>query len=282
MRKNTHALSIISKLLRNEQAYCLVREWHDKLQMGLTWTYTLLSVFAVSVVSLIGLATISASQRRVKQTIFISVSLAAGAMFGDAVIHILPETFAKADTALLPSTSVLAGILTFFILEKFLRWRHAHEFNLDQAGIHPVGYLNLFADATHNAIDGMLVGAAYSVSTSGGLATTLAIVLHEIPQELGDFGVLINAGFSRARALLFNLVSAFAAIAGAVVSLWASHSAVKFTEFMLPFTAGSFIYIAGCDLLPELHKEHRPSKSLVQLAAILAGIGLMYLLALIG
>jgi zinc and cadmium transporter len=251
--------------------------------MSSEWAYTLVSVFVVSLISLVGIAAISLSERRVRQMIFVSVSLAAGAMFGDAFIHILPESFATPDRATKTSTSVLLGILTFFVLEKFLRWRHAHEFEGEsQRTIEPVGYLNLFADATHNLIDGMLVGAAYSVSVSVGLATTIAIILHEIPQELGDFGVLINAGFSRARALVFNLLSGLLAIVGAIVSLLASHSVVSFSEFMLPFTAGGFIYIAGCDLLPKLQKERKPLKSGVQLAALVLGVGLMYLLTLIG
>jgi zinc and cadmium transporter len=141
--------------------------------MPTSWTYALLSVFVVSAISLIGIAAISLSERRVRQTIFVSVSLAAGAMFGDAFIHILPESFAMRGQAIRASSFVLVGILTFFVLEKFLRWRHAHEIeNESRRTIQPVGYLNLFADATHNLIDGMLVGAAYSVSISGGLATT--------------------------------------------------------------------------------------------------------------
>lgn len=247
------------------------------------WTYTLLSVFVVSAISLIGIAAISLSDLIVKRMIFISVSLAAGAMFGDAFIHILPESFAEPGRKLWTSTYVLAGILIFFILEKFLRWRHAHEFeNESVRTIEPVGYLNLFADATHNLIDGMLVGAAYTVSISLGLATTIAIILHEIPQELGDFGVLIHAGFSRRRALVFNFLSGLLAIVGAIVSLLASQYVASFSKFMLPLTAGGFIYIAGSDLLPELQKERKPWKSALQLVALVSGVGLMYLLTLIG
>jgi zinc and cadmium transporter len=251
--------------------------------MSVEWSYALISVTVVSAISLIGIAAISLSELRVRQMIFISVSLAAGAMFGDAFIHILPESFAKPERATSTSVYVLLGILTFFVLEKFLRWRHAHELGGEsQQRIEPVGHLNLFADATHNLIDGMLVGAAYTVSVSVGLATTMAIVLHEIPQELGDFGVLIHAGFSRARALMFNFLSGLLAIVGAVVAMLASKSVASFSEFMLPFTAGGFIYIAGSDLLPELQKEHKPWKSALQLVAMVLGVGLMYILRLVG
>jgi zinc and cadmium transporter len=250
--------------------------------MPVKWTYPLLSVLVVSAVSLVGIAAISVNERRIRQTIFVSVSLAAGAMFGDAFIHILPESFAMPERRMLTSTYVLLGILCFFVLEKFLRWRHAHEVEQEsQPRIEPVGYLNLFADATHNLIDGMLVGAAYAAGISVGLATTVAIILHEIPQELGDFAVLIHAGFSRLRALFFNFASGLLAIVGAVISLVASSSIANFASFMLPFTAGGFIYIAGCDLLPELQKEHKPSKSILQFAALVFGLGLMYVLTLI-
>lgn len=251
--------------------------------MSVAWTYSLLSVLVVSAISLIGIAAISLSDRVVKQTIFISVSLAAGAMFGDALIHILPESFAQPGRNLWISTYVLIGILTFFILEKFLRWRHAHEFENDSVqAIEPVGYLNLFADATHNLIDGMLIGAAYTVNFSVGLATSIAIILHEIPQELGDFGVLVHAGFSRGRALVFNFLSGLLAVVGAIVALLASQYVTSFSEFMLPFTAGGFIYIAGSDLLPELQKERKPWKSALQLVALVAGVVLMYVLVLFG
>ena len=237
----------------------------------------------MSAISLIGIAAISLSDRVVKRTIFISVSLAAGAMFGDAFIHILPEAFADPMRRLWTSTYVLTGILAFFVLEKFLRWRHAHEFENDSVrAIEPVGYLSLFADATHNLIDGMLVGAAYTLSIPVGLATTIAIILHEIPQELGDFAVLVHAGFSRGRALVFNLLSGLLAIVGTIVSLAASQYVMSFSEFMLPFTAGGFIYIAGSDLLPELQKERKPWRSGLQLMALVSGVGLMYVLMLFG
>jgi zinc and cadmium transporter len=248
-----------------------------------TWSYALLSVLAVSAVSLIGIAAIPLTPRSVNRIVFVSVSLAAGAMFGDAFIHVIPESFAKQDRAITTATYLLSGVFSFFVLEKFLRWRHSHQINgRASSAIEPVGYLNLFADALHNFIDGMLVGAVYSVSLSGGIATTFAIIMHEVPQELGDFGVLLHAGFSRGRALALNFVSGLLAIVGAVVSLIASRFLISFSEAMLPFTAGAFIYIAGCDLLPELQKEHKASRSVVQLVALLLGVSLMYLIAWIG
>jgi zinc and cadmium transporter len=242
--------------------------------------YAIGSVVIVSLVSLVGVATILISGEKLKKAIFVMVSLAAGAMFGDAFIHLLPDAFAnqrpKAQTALF----VLAGIFGFFVLEKFLRWRHEHTLESDEH-IHPIGYMNLVADGVHNSIDGMIIGASYLISVPIGIATTTAVIFHEIPHELGNFFILIHAGFSKGRALFFNFLSATLAILGAAIALLIGSSVQSFAEFMIPVAAGGFIYIAGSDLIPELHKEATPAKSLVQLVSMGAGVGLMLLLLLI-
>jgi zinc and cadmium transporter len=248
-----------------------------------TWFYSLISVLFVGVISLAGAVAIVLSRRTVEQFILITVSLACGAMFGDAFIHILPEAFLRSGKPLSVSSAILMGILSFFVLEKFLRWRHSHDFGVGTGNaVKPVGYLNLLADGVHNFIDGLLIGTAYLAGIPVGVATTIAIVLHEIPQELGDFGVLIHAGFTTRRVLLFNFLTGLTALAGTVLSLLTSRFVTGFSDFMLPFTAGSFLYIAGCDLLPELHKESHPAKSLLQLAAMLLGMALMYVLVIVG
>ena len=241
------------------------------------WLYAILSVSAVSLISLVGLAALSLDERRLRQIIFISVSLAVGAMFGDALIHLIPESFENSRNKLGVSLYVLVGIFAFFSLEKFIRWRHAHTLH-SHGAIQPVGYLNLFADGTHNLIDGILIGASYTASLPLGLTTTIAVILHEIPQELGDFCLLLNSGFSKRGALVFNLLSASLAILGAVIALVANDIAQDFSTAMLPLTAGGFIYIAGSDLLPELHKELNPLKSIAQLLAIVTGAVVMLLL----
>jgi len=243
--------------------------------------YAIASVTVVSLVSLVGIVTISVNEERLRSTLFALVSLAAGAMFGDTFIHLLPESFEKSRETLVPSMCVLAGILAFFVLEKFLLWRHQHTVGSSQ-DIHPLGYLNLVADAVHNLMDGMMIGASYLVSLPIGIATTLAVVFHEIPQEIGDFGILLHAGFTRRRALLLNFLSATLAMFGTVVALLVGSRLESFSSVMLPFTAGGFIYIAGSDLLPELQKELEPSKSTVQLVAMAGGIGLMLILKMIG
>jgi zinc and cadmium transporter len=244
--------------------------------MTTTETYALASVIAVSCVSFVGILVVSLSEQRLQRLLFILVSLAAGGLFGDAFLHLLPEAFRRPDPPLLVALSILAGIFTFFVLEKFLRWQH-HHFH---SAITPLGYMNLVADAIHNLIDGMLIGAAYQISIPVGMTTTLAVILHEIPQEIGDIGVLIHAGFSRTRALLLNFVSASLAIIGTCIALLVGPQVEHFSRVMLPFAAGGFIYIAGSDLLPELHLELQPMKSLFQLLAMSVGVGLMLVFAL--
>jgi zinc and cadmium transporter len=234
----------------------------------------------VSLLSLIGIAFISMSEQRLKQVIFVMVSLAVGSLFGDAFIHLLPESFEKFEAKVEASLYVLTGIFLFFILEKFLLWRHHHVLESNHS-IHPVGYMNLFADGVHNFIDGTIIGASYLVSFPVGIATTLAVIFHEIPHELGNFFVLLYAGFTKTRALFFNFLTGLFAILGTLVALLVGSRAEQFSLVMLPLAAGGFIYIAGSDLVPELNKEVELSKALVQLIAITIGVGLMLLLTLV-
>jgi zinc and cadmium transporter len=244
-----------------------------------TWVYAIVSVVVVSLLSLVGVACISISEQRLKRIIFTMVSLAVGAMFGDAFIHLLPESFENPRSKVETSLYVLAGIFAFFILEKFLLWRHQHTLESD-SHIHHVGYMNLIADGLHNLIDGMIIGASYLISTPVGIATTMAVVFHEIPHELGNFFVLLHAGFTKTKALFFNLLSATFAILGAIISMAVGSSVASFSAAMLPLAAGGFIYIAGSDLIPELHKDASPSRSAVQLMAMATGVGVMLLLIL--
>jgi zinc and cadmium transporter len=248
--------------------------------MSVRGNYAIISVILVSLISLVGIAFISVSDERMRRIDLFLVSLAAGSLFGDAFIHLLPEAFAKPETSVAVSTSVLAGIFAFFILEKFLLWRHEHSLKSERS-IQPVGYMNLLADGVHNLIDGMIIGASYSISTRVGIATTLAVILHEIPQEIGDFGVLIYAGFSRTRALFFNFLSATLAIVGTTIALLVGAKVATFSALMLPLAAGGFIYIAGSDLIPALQKEASPSNAAVQLIAMGIGAGMMLFLALL-
>jgi zinc and cadmium transporter len=249
--------------------------------MNNPWVSSLLSVAAVSAISLIGLSTLAIRSGWLKPIILMLVSFAVGALFGDAFIHILPEAFEKTGNPLAVSLYLIGGILIFFILEKFLRWRHCHD-NECSEHVQPVVAMNLLGDAVHNFIDGMIIAASYLVSVPIGFATTVAVILHEIPQEFGDFGVLVNGGLTPRRAIFFNFLSALTSFAGAVLSLAVGPHLVGYTAALLPLTAGGFIYIAGSDLIPELHHHTSMAQSLMQFAMIVAGVGMMALLLVVG
>jgi zinc and cadmium transporter len=228
----------------------------------------------------VGIAFLSISEERLKRIIFVMVSLAVGSLFGDAFIHLLPQSFEKFPAKVEASLWVLAGIFLFFILEKFLLWRHQHTLE-SSTPTHAVGYMNLLADAVHNLIDGMIIAASYLVSFPVGIATTIAVIFHEIPHELGNFFVLLYAGFTKTKALFFNFLTGLFAILGTLVALLVGSRVEHFSLLMLPLAAGGFIYIAGSDLVPELNKESDLFKSVIQMMAIALGVGLMLLLTLL-
>jgi zinc and cadmium transporter len=239
------------------------------------WLYSFLSVIAVSLVSLIGLFTISIRENNLKKLIPYFVSFSVGGLLGDALLHLLPEAIELNGTLNL-SLFVLIGIITSFVIEKYVQWRHCH-IPTSKQHPHPFAIMNLVGDSVHNLIDGLIIGASYMTSFSLGVTTTLAIVFHEIPQEIGDFGVLIHGGFKRKKALLLNFLTALAAIAGTAISLLLGSFVSGLNNFLVPFAMGSFIYIASSDLIPELHKETEPKKSLLQFLTMSLGIALMYL-----
>src|SRR3989338_8622113 len=163
------------------------------------WLYALASVLLVSLISFVGIFTISLKLERLKKIVLYMVSFAAGALFGDAFIHLLPEIVEEAGFGLNIASYILFGIIFSFVVEKLIHWRHCH-IPTSKDHPHPVALMNLFGDSVHNFIDGLILGASYLVSIPVGVATTIAIILHEIPQEIGDFGVLIHGGFTRAKA----------------------------------------------------------------------------------
>jgi len=239
------------------------------------WFCSLLSVLLVSCISFIGLFTFPIKEENLKKVLLYLVSFSVGGMLGDAFIHLLPESIKlNTDTAL--SLYILSGIIVSFVVEKFVQWRHCH-IPTSKEHPHPFAIMNLIGDSVHNFIDGLIIGASYLISLQVGIATTMAVILHEIPQEIGDFGVLIHGGFKRNKALFLNFVTALTSVLGAVASLLIVSYAGNITRFILPFAIGNFIYIAGSDLIPELHKETKLSRSFVQLIMFVIGIGIMYL-----
>lgn len=241
------------------------------------YIYIFGSVILVSAISLVGVFFLSFSQSVLKKLVFFLVSLSAGTLIGDVFIHLIPEITENNDGGLGIWFFLMGGLLIFFVLEKIIHWRHCHV-PTSQEHPHHLGLMNLIGDGFHNFFDGLIIAGSFLVSWPLGLATLIAVIAHEIPQEIGNFGVLIYAGYSRWRALWLNFLTALSAILGAVVAIIFSTSLLGFTDFILAFTAGGFIYIATADLIPELNKETRPTKSLLQLLFIVLGILLMLLL----
>lgn len=249
--------------------------------MSIIWFYTIISVVIISLISLIGVFVLALKGKILSNLVLILVAFSAGALLGDTFLHLFPE-MAASGWNINTSLMLMVGILLFFVLEKFIRWQHCHDIDCPEHHPRHLAIMNFIGDGLHNLIDGMIIAGSYLVSIPLGIATTIAVVAHEIPQEIGDFGVLIHAGLKASRALLLNFLSAIFAIAGAlivlIISSQSSTLTLTFTQFLIPLTAGGFIYIAASDLIPELHKETKPAKSLLQLLALLAGIGVMILL----
>ena len=239
-----------------------------------SYIYALLGVLTVSLVSLVGVFTLSIKEEIFKKYVFLLVSLAVGALLGDAFIHLIPEAFENSRDPLSISLLIIAGIIIFFAFEKFLHWHH-HGDDAEEHDIHPVGKLILFSDGVHNFIDGVIIGISFLVSIPLGVATTLAVILHEIPQEIGDFAVLLHAGYTRRRALWLNFLSALTAVFGTLVALALGEANQSFADLILPLAAGGFIYVAVADLIPELHKTKSIKQSFSQIIFLIIGVVLM-------
>jgi zinc and cadmium transporter len=231
----------------------------------------LVSVATVSLIALVGIIFIGLKEELLKRVTMVLVSFASGTLLGGAFLHLLPESLNPESDSTITFYYVILGIVSFFTMEKFLYWRHCHE---GECPIHMFVYLNLVGDGIHNFIDGVIIAATFMFSFSLGFATTLAVIFHEIPQEIGDFGVLIYGGLSKRKALTYNFISAITAILGAMITYFSAYLQ-SIETLLIPFAAGGFIYIASTDLMPELHKKRRGSEPLIQLLVILLGIGLM-------
>ncbi|MBI2092449.1 MAG: ZIP family metal transporter, partial [Deltaproteobacteria bacterium] len=221
------------------------------------WFYTLISVSIVSLIGLIGVFFLSIKDEIFQKVVLYFVSFSTGALFGDTFIHIFPEVSKNYGFGAKTSVPILLGIVVFFVLEKFIFWQHCHT-GTSEHHPHPVAYTNLVGDGVHNFIDGMIIAGSFMADIKLGIATTFAVILHEIPTEMGHFSILVYAGFSKKRALGFNFLSALAAVIGGVVTLSLGRHISSLTPFLLSFTAGGFIYLAGSDFITKIKKEHDP------------------------
>lgn len=242
--------------------------------MNEIWINALLSTVIVSVASFAGALFLAFKIKLLQKIVFVLVSFAVGALFGNAFFILIPESQEMLGNSLQMGLLVVGGIVLMFIVEKLIHWQHNH--NVE--GIKheaPLGYISLFTDGLHNFIDGILIASSWMVSAEIGLATTLAVIAHEIPQEISDFGILIHAGFSRKKALFFNFLAACTAIAGAIGTLLLDTLLTNISTYILPLAAGGFVYLAGSDLIPELHREKSVRKNTLQLIVMLMGLALM-------
>ena len=226
----------------------------------------------VGFISLIGIFSLWMKDRLLKKILIILVAFSAGALLSGSLFHLLTESLEELSTTK-AFGYLLVGFIVFFLIERFLHWHHCHTGRCDE---HPFTYLILFGDSIHNLIDGLIIAASFFVSIPFGIVTSLIIIGHEIPQELGDFGALVYGGFSKVKALTYNFVSQIICVAGGVIGYFLSGSVEGIIPFILPFAAGGFIYISASDLIPELHKEPDLKKSLSSFIFFVIGILFMF------
>lgn len=244
----------------------------------------LISVLIVSVISFVGALTLISKFIKFDKMMFWFVSFAAGAMLAAAFFDLIPEAV-DADGGLPIFLFVFLGMVLFFLVEKLLYWHHCHHQSCNShhghthKGMKPVGVLNLVGDGVHNFLDGAIIASSYLVSPHLGVVTTFAVILHEIPQEIGDFSILIYAGFSKGKALFFNFLSALTSVAGALTAYFFANTVSAAEPVMLAMAAGGFIYIAAADLIPELHHDQDYPKALIQLVWFALGAFIIYLVS---
>lgn len=235
---------------------------------------SIVCAFLVSLISFIGVFTLAMRKKKLQECLVILIGFSAGGLIGGAFFNLLPEALGKL-TIDMTFIFVITGFVAFFILEKVLHWRHCHD---QSCQIHPFVYLNLIGEAVHNFIDGLVIISSFFIDPMVGFTTTIAIALHEIPQEIGDFGVLVYGGFSRKKALLFNFLSALTAIVGVIFGYFLFEYTNLAAIYLLPIAAGGFLYIAASDLMPEMHKENDVKKSFISFAFFMLGIIMMFFL----
>lgn len=248
--------------------------------MSSTWIFALLSTLIVSLISFSGVFMLSLKEDKLRKILIYLICFAVGALLGNTFFHLLPEAYFHIPNANLAAWICIGGFLSFFLIDQSL---HTHTKSKDKKDeIKSYGYLSLYTDGLHNFTDGILIGAAWLFTPELGLATTIAIVLHEIPQEISDFGILLRAGFSRKRALMYNFIAACTAILGTLLTLMLGEHIQHLSVYILPIAAGGFIYLAAVSLLPEVLKEASKKNLIFHLFVILIGVVLMYYFSLHG
>lgn len=235
----------------------------------------IIAIILVSLISLLGIVFLL-TKRKLSGILTFIVAFAAGTMLSTSFFHLIPESYEMINT-LWP---VLAGIILFFIIESIIHWHHSHELKCKECENHinPMAYLNLIGDGIHNFLDGLILAASFLVDFKTGIIVTASIVIHEIPQEIGDFAILLHSGLSKTKALLLNFASAIVAILGGIVGYFFFTNLSSTIPYIIGIAAGGFIYIAGVDIFPELHQEKNRIKRIIQTIALIVGILIMWIL----
>jgi len=237
--------------------------------MILVWILS--AVILVSIISLIGIFFFGIKSKVFDNILILLIGFAAGGLIGGAFLHLLPEAIRRSGDESIFLYAII-GFTAFFLMERYLYWRHCHNGVCD---IHTFTYLNLIGDGVHNFTDGLIIAASFMADLRLGIVTTLAVIFHEIPQEIGDFAILIYGGFSKPKALLFNFASALAAVLGALAGYFLINTTENVISFLIAFTGGGFIYIAASDLIPELHRQKDAKRS--NLAFVTFSLGLIFM-----
>lgn len=240
-----------------------------------TFWWILLGGIVMSCIALVGSVTLILPERMFQKVILPLVAMAAGSLLGGALFHLMPAAVEEMGNGLAPWVWCMVGFGGFFVLEQFLHWHHCHKPTSQHK--EPLGWLILIADGVHNFIGGLAVAGAFMVDIRLGMVAWVAAAAHEIPQELGDFGILIHGGFPKKLALLFNLLSGLSFLVGGLVA-WGLSSQVD-VSFLIPLGAGNFLYIAAADLIPEINREKSAKRATVHFLAFTAGVLLLLFIA---
>lgn len=217
--------------------------------------------------------------KHLEKTATVLTYLAGGTLLGATMLGMIPKSASMLNPSLALKV-VLAGIVFFFILEKIILWHSCRDKNCERHLKASIPII-IFGDAFHNAIDGIVIASSFLISTEMGFFTTLSVILHEIPQELGDFGILIKGGLSRSKALWYNMLSGSTAIVFGIIAFFTLNSIKSVVPYFLAFSAASFLYIALAELIPEMHRKTSLIDSLLQLLLTLTGIGIIYLIIIL-
>jgi zinc and cadmium transporter len=244
------------------------------MELDHTFFWILGSGLLMSAIALVGSVTLVLREQTLQRILLPLVAFAAGSLLGGALFHMLPLALAQIESPGPVFLTAAAGFVVFLALEQFMHWHHCHRDLMDH--VEPSTYLILIADGLHNFLGGLAVGGVFLVDVQLGIMAWLAAAMHEVPQELGDFGVLMHGGWKKASALWFNLISGLTFLLGGLVVYFASIRFQINTDYLIAFGAGNFLYIGASDLIPQINKEETLANNLLHFAALVAGLALLY------